>query len=148
ILDKIVILKASAPGISFVGANDKVASELPAFSDFLSHWVLPEDLQTKPDEVTRFGHDSWHHAELLQTARESSMSAETADLLGMWRTYWFRGNDKAEWRGKAVELLSEMNKMDGVREMVPSTIKSTVSFARDLQTMIAQGCDWVAYGRS
>jgi hypothetical protein len=150
ILDKIVILRATAPGVSFVGADDTVAAELPYFADFLVSFVTPDWLATRPEEVTRFGHDSWHHEVLLRTAKESSMSAGLMELLDLWRTYWFRAENVSEWEGSAMDLLGEMNKMEPIAKLIPSVVprESHHVLGRDLQKLIAQDVKWIEYGRS
>jgi hypothetical protein len=143
ILDKIVILRAAAPGVSFAGAEEAVAAELPCLADHLATRVLPDWLQTRPDEVTRFGHDSWHHPELLQTAKDSSQSAGLYELLEIWRTYYFRGTDAPHWTGNASELLIEFAKTEGVASLVAKTAPSRIVLGRDLAKLVKQGHDWL-----
>ena len=146
ILDKIVVLRAAPPGVSFAGADDKCAAELPYLADFLSNFRTPDWLSTRPDEVTRFGHDSWHHPELLQTAKESSDSNALHELLATWRTYHFRGCDKPFWTGSPTELYGELITMDMVKELVPATFRGVRALGRGLNQLIGQDVPWLASG--
>lgn len=148
ILDKIVLLLASDPGVSFLGANEKCAAELPALADFLWHFSIPEWLGTHAEEVTRFGMNSWHHPDLLQTAKDSSSTSSLLEVVGMWRTYHFRGCDKPEWAGTAMELLGNMKTMDLVKELVPSVATSGPGLSTNLQKLINQGVPWLKYRRT
>lgn len=148
ILDKIVILKAAAPGVSFADVEDTIRQELPAFADFVHGFVLPDWILTRPDEVARVGHNAWHNPDLLSTAKESSQASGLQELLDLWRTYYFRGRDTQEWSGSVTELLMELNDMERVKTLVHNVAPNRIVFGRDLQQLIAQGLDWLGYGRS
>jgi hypothetical protein len=150
ILDKIVLLRAFAPGVSFSGADDKVGGEMPAFADFLANYTTPEWLTTRAEEVIRFGHDSFHHADLLETAKEGSAASGLLELLSLWRTYHFRAKKDGltPWKGSAMELLGEMKEMDIVKNLVQSVASTHRILGRDLQKLIAQGTPWLSYGKS
>jgi hypothetical protein len=148
ILDKLVILKAEKPGTSFDGADGKVRQELPAFCDYVSNWVTPDWLLTKPDECVRFGHDSWQHPELLSTALDSSPSAGLMELLGMWRPQFFRLTDAMTWQGSASQLLVSLKSTQSISSIVDSIAPNRVSVGKHLQQLIAQGIPWISYGRS
>jgi hypothetical protein len=148
ILDKIVILRAADPGVSFRGAEEKVANELPYFADYLLGFEIPESLCKRPNEVVRFGHDSWHHPELLRTAKQSSASASMRELLNQWRKYYFRGVDKDEWKGNASELTAAMESMDTIAPQVGRVAHNSSAFGRALRKLIAQGTPWITYVKS
>ena len=145
ILDKYDALKARTGSVNFRDADDKAAAELPYFADFIFGYMTPEWLLTKPDEVSRYGHDAWQHPELLQTAKDSSSSAGLFELLVLWREYHFRASDKPVWEGSGSALYADMNQMDGVRGVLPRAAPTHHAFTRGLQKIIRQGEPWIAY---
>jgi len=148
ILDKLVILKASKQKTNFSGAEARVAQEMPAFADFVSGWQIPAELMTRPDEVARFGFNSWHHPELMETARDSSSSAGVLELLEMWRPQWFRKNSQPQWTGTATELLGELKATETVSSLVDRVAYSRNSLGTELQHLILQGCNWITFRRN
>jgi hypothetical protein len=148
ILDKLIILKADKPGTSFDGADEKVRQELPAFCDYVSRWVIPDWLQTKPDECARFGHDSWHHPELLSTARDSSPSAGLMELLMKWRPLYFCKNKSKNWSGSATDLLCELKVTETIASIVDRISNNHATLGKHLQSLIQQGIPWIRYDRS
>lgn len=149
LLDKIVALIARSPGVSFCGCEEKIDTELPYFLDYLSHWVLPDWLATKPEEVSRFGMDAWHNPELLSAARDVSASAGLFEVLERWRVLYFRRfSDKAEWRGNVSDLIHEFGATEGFGQFVRMIAPSRMILARDLQQLTRQGINWITYGRS
>jgi hypothetical protein len=148
ILDKLIILKADKPGTSFAGAEEKVRQELPAFADYVCNWVTPNWLLSKPDECSRFGHDSWQHPELLSTARDSSPTAGMLELLGMWRPQFFRLTDALEWSGSASDMLVSLKSTESISSIVDRVAYSRNAMGTLLQTIIAQGTPWISYKKS
>jgi hypothetical protein len=148
ILDKLVILKAGKPGTSFIGAEEKVRNEIGSFADYVANWVTPEWLQSRPDEVARFGHNSWQHPELLDTARDSSSSAGVCELLEMWRPLFFRTNDKTEWSGNVSELYKELKTTESISSLVDKVARDRNVLASELQHLRAQGVKWVDFKRT
>lgn len=148
ILDKLVILKAGKPGTSFKGAEVTVRQELPAFADFVSNWQIPDWLQTKPDQTTRFGHDAWAHEELIETANDSSASAGVRELLEMWRTAYFRRSNDTEWTGSCINLYSELQNTESTASVVKSVANHRNVLGTQMQNLISQGCDWITFHRS
>lgn len=147
ILDKMVILRAAAPSVSFVGAESMVEQELPAFADFLQRFQIPEKLKSHQAEVARFGHDCWHHPELLATAKESSDSNALYELLDMWRDHHFRGTDKSTWSGSATELMVAMTQNELLKDLVRSAAPTIQKLGQDLQNLIARQVEWLSFGR-
>jgi hypothetical protein len=148
ILDKLIILKADKPGTSFELAGETVHRELPAFCDFVSNWNTPEWLQTKPDECNRFGHDSWHHPELLSTARDSSPSAGLMELLSKWRPLYFCKIKSNKWSGTATDLLCELKATETISSIVDRISHNRASLGKHLQNLIQQGIPWISFDRS
>jgi len=149
ILDKILALLARSPGVSFAGAEELVVAELPYLTDFLRHWVLPDWLQTRAEEVVRFGMDAWHHPDLISAAREVSASAGLCELLDRWRTFYFRRfSDRAEWSGNVTDLIFELQQTEGIAQYVRQVAPSRIILSRDLQQLTRQGLSWIEYRRT
>jgi hypothetical protein len=149
VLDKLVMLLACDAGIDFRGAEEIVARELPFFAAFIRDYRIPEILLTRPGEVARFGHDSFHHPDLINSARASSSTAGLAELLEMWRTEYFRANaDETEWTGNTSALLVALQNTDNLRRLVDTTIPSRNALGRELQKLVQQDYDWVQFKRS
>lgn len=148
VLDKAIFLLAKSPGISFAGADETVAAELPYFADYVATFVIPAWLQQNPDEVTRFGHDAWHHPDLLNTAKDSGAAASLLELLDVWRTHYFRGTPKAvEWAGSAFDLFVELSNNEVIAKVLNRMVTSRNALGRDLQNMIRQGTPWLTFTR-
>lgn len=148
ILDKVVILRASKPEVSFKDAEPACERELPAFADFLSHFEIPPELKTRVSEVTRYGHDCWHQPDLLTTAKESSTSNALSELLDLWRTHHFRGSDKPSWAGSGTELMVSLKNDELLGALVPAVAPTVQKLGQDLQNLVAQGCSWLSCGRT
>lgn len=149
-LDKVDLLRAGpAAGISFIGAEEKVVQELPALAAYLMIHEAPDWLLTRPDECVRFGHDSWHHPELLQTAKQSSSSVGLLELLEIWRKDYFNAQpDKTEWVGNASELLIDFGLCESLKPLVDKTCPTRNALGRDLQKLVAQGHPWIEYTKT
>ena len=145
ILDKIVAVLAKAPGVSFIGVEDTLRSELPAFVDWLAGWTKPEWLQTSPDENARFGMDAWIHPDLLATAREASSSNSLLELLDFWRVHYFNAApSKTEWRGTGFDLFLDLSNNDVVGKVLGKFVASSNAMSRDLRNAIKNGgCTWL-----
>ncbi|MCX6953035.1 MAG: hypothetical protein NTV51_12850 [Verrucomicrobia bacterium] len=144
LLDKLIILRAAPPLVSFDGVEDTLAVELPFLADFLSSFVIPEWLKKNPDDTIRFGHDAWHHPALLETAKASSEAAALQELLELWRKYFFRVEDLPAWTGSATDLLGELLGMEGVKGLVSPSFRQTRTLGRLLNHLIAQHLPWIS----
>jgi hypothetical protein len=147
LLDKIVVLRAAAPGVSFDGVEGILNAELPYFVDFLSAYVIPEWMKRNAEETIRFGHDAWHHPDLLAVARDSGSAANLNEVLDIWRVHYFRAESADSWTGSATELFIDMSKNDELKNTLRSTVFSRNVLGRDLQTLVRQGADWITYDR-
>ena len=149
IRDKLVILKAARPGTSFADVESRIAAELPAFADFVSGWTTPDWLRKNPAECDRFGHDSWHHPELLEAASDASPSASLRDLLDRWRVFYFRTNSEAKWFGNAVELVSMLDDCEPIKAQIPRVGNRDQYIKRQLNHIVEQQMvPWVARHRT
>ena len=119
IRDKLVILAANKADTDFKDCETHVRNELPAFADFVSAWTIPDWLRTKTDEVNRFGHDSWHHPEMLEIASDASPSAALRETIEAWRIQYFRQSDTQFWFGTASDLVTEIQATDTLRGQLP-----------------------------
>lgn len=149
LLDKVVILKAAAPGVSFARAEETIAAELPRFADYVAEYQVPYWLQLNPDEAVRFGHDAWHHPDLLATAKESSTAANLLEVLDAWRVHYFRAHDqRREWSGTVFDLYVELSANEMINKVLHRIVSSRNALGRDLQNMVRHGTDWLSFGRS
>jgi hypothetical protein len=149
ILDKITMLLARATTVDFRNGEAEVTKELPAFAAYVRDFVIPEELQLRHAETARFGHDSWHHPELLATARQSSSSAGLAEFLEMWRVDYFRRHaEAAAWEGNATELMVELSSTEGLTLLVNKICPTVGVLTRNLHKLVNQGFPWVTADRT
>ena len=149
IRDKLVILKANRPAISFAGCEAKIAAELSAFADFVGAWVIPAWLQQRPAETDRFGHDSWLHPDLVEIASDASPSASLRDLLDRWRTYHFRTVNDTRWVGNAFDLLVALDDCEPIKAQLPRVAHRDQYIKKHLNHIIqSRIADWVTSWRT
>ena len=148
ILDKLVILRAGKTTTSFVGAEETAAQELSAFGSFISGWKIPDWLLTRADETTRFGHDSWHHPDLIDTANDSSPAAGLVELLEIWRPIYFRATRATEWIGTATLLMAELSNTDTVATLLNRVVSNRNALGSHLQALERRGISWIRYSRA
>lgn len=103
-LDKLSLFRIRTAERDFTGAADRIREELPAFARFLLDWPIPD--HCKGD--VRFGVKCYHHAELIETARQSSRTAGFIELLERFLRSLFSDSNISEWNGSATDLLAEM----------------------------------------
>lgn len=104
LLDKIMLFKVATAERDFTDAADRIRAELPFFAGFLRDYQIPEHCQGD----ARFGVKCYHHAELIETAQQSSKTAAFVELLEMFKGSIFSDANRQEWTGSATLLLSEM----------------------------------------
>jgi hypothetical protein len=143
LLDKIVVLRAAAPGVSFDGVEGILNAELPYFVDFLSSYVIPPWLKQNASETVRFGHDAWQHPDLRATAADSCESSSALEILKLWRVHHFRAEDALDWSGSAVELFIDMAKNDEVDRVLQSTFRNPNTLGKRLNQIISRGVPWI-----
>jgi biotin operon repressor len=110
ILDKIMFFKAADKTVEFPAPAELEAilqRELPFFARFLLDYQIPE--QCKGD--SRFGVKAYHEASLVQTAEQSSLTAEFSEILADWKPDYFNIQPpEAEfWEGTAYQLQKEIS---------------------------------------
>lgn len=78
--------------------------ELPAFCAWLLKWSPPEHVIDRVD--TRFRIKAYHHSDLMQTAKQGSLTATLGDILFRFLADQseISGNKKIAWEGTATEL--------------------------------------------
>jgi len=104
LLDKVMLFKVATAERDFRDAAERIRGELPFFAGFLRDYEIPEHCQGD----ARFGVKCYHHAELIETAQQSSKTAGFVELLEMFKGSIFSGGDRDAWTGSATQLLSEM----------------------------------------
>ena len=119
IMDKMMLLKMSptfAPVFSpdQDANNNMIARELP--------WFLRWLLQNGPDKAIkpspRFGFEPYHHPTLVQASLDQNPSFRFIETLDVFRAEYKRHhNDKTQFEGTVTELLREINKVEGLKEI-------------------------------
>ena len=89
---------------NFTDAADHIRAELPAFARWLRDYEIP--LRCRGD--VRFGVRCYHHASLIETARQSGNTAGFIELLERFLRSWFSSPCQLDWSGSATDLLAEM----------------------------------------
>jgi len=131
-LDKISLFKAASTKKNFP-LHKVIARELPFFCRWLLDWTIPERCVGS----ARFGVKSYHETSLLETAKESSDSAQVSELLAIWKRSYFDESREEHWEGSATELLAEMLSNDAIRDIARSL--TAKALGRALGKMQAQG---------
>ena len=103
-LDKISLFKIAAAKRDFKDAGERIRAELPFFARFLLDYQIPDHCRGD----ARFGVKCYHHAELIETAQQSSKTAAFIELLEIFKRSYFSSDTILEWSGSATQLLSEM----------------------------------------
>jgi len=116
LLDKVMLFKVANAERDFTNAADRIRAELPFFAGFLRDYQIPE--QCCGD--ARFGVKCYHHAELLEEARQSGRTAGFAELLEIFRRSFFSNGGNDDWSGNATELKQAMLNDDSIRPLVDS----------------------------
>jgi hypothetical protein len=104
ILDKICLFRIRTAERNFTDAADHIRAELPAFARWLRDYDPPFHCQGD----VRFGVRCYHHAALIETARQSGNTAGFIELLERFLRSWFSNPGLSEWTGTATDLLAEM----------------------------------------
>ena len=104
LLDKVMLFKVATTDRDFTNAADRIRAELPFFAAFLRDYQIPE--QCRGD--ARFGVKCYHHADLIETAQQSSRTGVFLELLEMFKSSIFSDATREEWVGSSTQLLSDM----------------------------------------
>jgi hypothetical protein len=70
------------------------------------------------------------------------------ELLIKWRPLFFCKNADSEWRGTASDLMVELKMTESIASIVDRVAFSRNAMGTQLQTLIAQGTQWIAYRKS
>ena len=114
LLDKVMLFKIATVGRDFRDAAARIRAELPFLARFLLDYKIPE--QCRGD--ARFGVKCYHHAALLEEARQSGRTAGFAELLEIFQRAFFSNNTVLEWEGNATELKQAMLSDDAIRPLI------------------------------
>jgi hypothetical protein len=136
ILNKVLLLRASDPGISEFPSDEDVLKELPSFGAFLRDFEIPDDI-SEP----RFGIKAWHHPDLLDAAHAESPTTSALEVISLWRQKYFEGVDTGteHWVGNATELLQAMLEPIGTENIVRGQFRNGTSLGRALNKIVGQG---------
>jgi hypothetical protein len=111
ILDKIMLFKTADKTVEFPEPEELeeiFQRELPFFARFLLDYKIPP--HCKGD--SRFGVKSYHEVSLVQTALQSSATAEFSEILEDWKEWYFAIEEYKEikfWEGTAYKLKKEIS---------------------------------------
>lgn len=113
ILDKVMLFRMNDDAQPNFKSNDEnhatLDRELPNFARWLLDWTPPETvLSPNP----RYGVKSYHHPELLLSARLSSDTGAFRELIEDWATTFFSGNSASTWSGSTRALASAVASFD------------------------------------
>lgn len=120
ILDKLMLFKLSETYKPVFKANlvqeKLIMDELPFFLRWLLNWTPPAAVMEQ--NSPRYGVKSYHHPDILKSAREASPDHRLTEILDMWcRQMRLLGEDE-EWSGTSTELLARMNMSEEVRSVL------------------------------
>lgn len=120
ILDKLMLFKLNEyykPEFRPNKDQEKlIMDELPFFLRWLLDWTPPKDVMEQ--NSPRYGVRSYHHPDILKSAREASPDHRLTEILDMWcRQMRLLGED-SEWSGTSTELLARMNMSEEVRSVL------------------------------
>lgn len=120
ILDKLMLFKldeAYRPQFRPNKDQEKlIMDELPYFLRWLIDWVPPSGVVDS--KSPRFGIRSYHHPDILSSAREASPDHRLTEILDMWcRQMALLGEEKS-WSGTSTELLARMNMSEEVKSVL------------------------------
>jgi len=114
LLDKVMLFKIATVERDFMDAAARIRAELPFLARFLLDYKIPD--QCRGD--ARFGVKCYHHADLLEEARQSGRTAGFAELLEIFQRSFFSNNAVLEWEGNATELKQAMLSDDAIRPLI------------------------------
>ena len=133
ILDKLNLFKIRKADRDFKDAADRIRAELPFFARYLLDYAIPEHCQGD----ARFGVKCYHHAELMETAQQSSRTAGFLELLEMFKKSYFANPERTVWEGTASELLADMMADETTKNI--SAKYSPDAIGRRMTQIMAQG---------
>jgi hypothetical protein len=113
ILDKICLFAIRTARRDFTDAADRIRAELPAFARWLLDYQIPEHCRGD----VRFGVKCYHHAALIETARQSGRTAGFIELLERFLRSRFAHPYRGDWTGTATDMLAEMMAHDATRHV-------------------------------
>lgn len=139
-LNKVLLLRASDPGVDEFPADEEILAELPSFGAFLRDYEIPAAIRE-----ARFGIRAWHHPDLLDAAHAESPITSALEVISIWRKEYFSGVDKGveNWVGNSTELLQEMLSLDGTRDLIRSQFRNGAVLGRNMTTLVGRGTTWL-----
>lgn len=140
ILDKICLFRIRTAERDFTDAADHIRTELPAFARFLRDHEPPPHCQGD----VRFGVKCYHHAALIETARQSGNTAGFIELLERFLRSWFSNPGQDDWTGTATDLLAEMMADESTKHVAAKYTPDQIG--RRLGQLKSQGYP-IDYGR-
>lgn len=107
VLNKLVLFQCGMANLADKreANQSRFLPEVPAFRAWLLRWKIPAALRTRPAEFCRYGHDCYHHPEIVEDV--NGMSPEE-NLLTLIDEIIFAKADADMWTGKAQKLQSEL----------------------------------------
>lgn len=130
ILEKLMILKTSdEPNPRFLGTKDKLktlAQELPYFARYILDMPGP----TAEERDERFGVEAVHTREIVGVANQASRFSTFADILKVWRRYFFEGREDTLWTGSTYDLYRSIQTLvsAGDREISLSYVRTSLNW--------------------
>jgi len=119
IMDKIMLLKMSHKFEPHFSPNQDennamIARELPWFL----RWLLDSEPDPQIKESARFGFEPYHHNSLVQASLDQNPSFRFIETLDVFRKEYKRHHDdKVMFEGTVTELVREINKIDGLKDV-------------------------------
>lgn len=141
ILDKICLFRIRTAERNFTDAADHIRTELPAFGRWLRDYEAPTHCQGD----VRFGVKCYHHAALIETARQSGNTAGFIELLERFLRSWFSDPSLTDWTGTATDLLAEMMADESTKHVAAKYTPDAIG--RRLSQLKAQDYP-IDYGRN
>jgi hypothetical protein len=119
IMDKIMLLKMSPKFEPLFSSNQDennamITRELPYFL----RWLIQNPAHPCIKKSPRFGFEPYHHPSLVQASLDQNPSFRFIETLDVFRAEYKRHHaDKTTFEGTVTELLREINKVDGLKEI-------------------------------
>jgi hypothetical protein len=94
--------------------NAMIARELPWFL----RWLLDSEPDSQIKGSARFGFEPYHHNSLVQASLDQNPSFRFIETLDVFRREYKRHHDdKVMFEGTVTELVREINKIDGLKDV-------------------------------
>lgn len=131
ILDKLNLFRCHPTWAAKFGTfqeNDEMLSrELPHFLAWLDAWEPPHNVIDHKNP--RYGVVSYHHPDLVESARDSSPDHRFVEILEAWREELLRIHEKGKptlWHGSCTDLIRSLNSDPSLAPLLRSYTPVTV----------------------